>query len=343
MTMLRVESLAVDRDGFTLGEIDLQLGPEVLSILGPSGCGKTSLVQTVAGHIEPDRGRIHLGDEELTGVPPEKRRAAVVFQDGALFPHLTARENIAYGASDARLVASLAEALAVTDILEQPADTLSGGEQQRVALARALATDPEVLLLDEPLANLDTPIRRRLRGDISEILADVGVPVVYVTHDQRAAAAIGDRLAIMRDGQIQQVGPPETVFRSPETAFVAEFTGGAGLLQGKVIHVDGDYGVAIGDEMVEIDIAGPLGRRVCLAVRRDAVELVETDGENRYQGTVSARLFEGDRHRIQISLRSGETVEVDRSPSLPSASVPQVGDEVTVHIPPRALHPVGEH
>lgn len=342
MTMLRLESLSVQRNGFTLGEIDLQVGPEVLTILGPSGCGKTSLVQTVAGHIDPDRGRIRLEDEDLTGVRPEKRRTAVVFQDGALFPHLTARENIAYGASDATLVESLAEALAVTDILEQDGDTLSGGERQRVALARALAAEPGVLLLDEPLANLDTPIRRRLRADVREILADVGVPVIYVTHDQRAAAAIGDRLAIMRDGQIQQIGPPETVFSAPATSFVAEFTGGAGLLHGEVVEADGTSGVAIGENVVEMDIAVPVGRRVSLAVRREAVNLVEGTGENRYSGSVNASLFEGDRHRIQISLRVGDTIEVDQSPEATGSSQPQVGDEVIVHIPPRALHPIGE-
>lgn len=340
--MLRLESLTVQREAFRLGEIDIGVGPEVLAILGPSGCGKTSLVQTVAGHIDPDGGRISLDDRDLTGVPPENRGAAVVFQDGALFPHLSARENIAYGATDTTLVESLAEALAVTDILEQRGDTLSGGERQRVALARALAAEPGVLLLDEPLANLDTPIRRRLRADVREILAEVGVPVLYVTHDQRAAAAIGDRLAVMRDGEIQQVGPPETVFRSPGTSFVAQFTGSAGLLHGERVESNGEPAVAIGDEALQMDLAAPVGSQVTLAVRREAVELVDAAGENRYPGIVNASLFEGDRHRIQISLRLGATIEIDRAPGAPGSSVPDVGDEVVVHIPPGALHLVGE-
>lgn len=340
--MLRLESLSVRRNGFSLGEVDLQIENEVLAILGPSGCGKTSLVQTLAGHIEPDGGRISLNGTELTGLPPETRGAAVVFQDGALFPHLTARENIAYGARDTTLVESLAEALEVTDILDQRGDTLSGGEQQRVALARALAAEPETLLLDEPLANLDTPIRRRLRADVRELLAEVGVPVVYVTHDQSAAAAIGDRLAVMRGGEIQQIGPPETVFRSPATSFVAEFTGGAGLLKGTVVEANGTAGVAIGDEVVKMDLPVPVGNRVTLAVRREAVDLVDTAGENRYPGTVDASLFEGDRYRIRISLRSGDTIEVDESPDGSDSSVPKVGEEVIVQIPPRALHHIGK-
>lgn len=340
--MLRLESLSVRRNGFRLGEIDMRIGSEVLAILGPSGCGKTSLVQTVAGHIEPSGGRITLDERDLTGVAPEHRGTALVFQDGALFPHLTARENIAYGASDTALVDSLADALEVRDILGQRGDTLSGGERQRVALARALAAEPRALLLDEPLANLDTPIRRRLRTDVRDNLTKVGVPVLYVTHDQRSAAAIGDRLAVMREGQIQQVGPPETVFRSPATSFVAQFTGSAGLLHGEGIEASGELGIAIGDEVLRVDGAVPVGEQVTLAVRREAVTLVDNAGENRYPGTVSARLFEGDRYRIQVSLRSGDTIEVDRTPDALGASVPAVGNEVLVHIPPRALHLVGQ-
>src|SRR5699024_3507921 len=217
---------------------DLAVGEEVLAVLGPSGCGKTTLLSAVAGVIEPDSGHVVLNGTDLTGRPPEDRDAVLVFQDGALFPHMTARENVSYAASSKERVESLAEALEIGNILDQRADTLSGGERQRVALARSLATDPAALLLDEPLANLDAPIKRRLRDELRPLLSSLDIPVVYVTHDQREAIALGDRIAVVNGGRIEQLDTPAEVFAHPETPFVASFTGSVNLFRARVAETD---------------------------------------------------------------------------------------------------------
>lgn len=340
MSRLDIQELGLDRGSFEFGPVDLSVGPEVLSVLGPSGCGKTTLVDVVAGYLSPQAGAIDLNGCSLEGVPPEARGTAVVFQDGALFPHMTARENVAYAGADRDTVQRLAETLDVIDVLDRPADALSGGERQRVALARALAAEPDVLLLDEPLANLDTPIRRRLRADLRTLLAEQGVPVLYLTHDQRAAAAVGDRVAVLRDGELEQVGPPQTVFTRPATPFVASFTDGGGILEGAVVTLGDGFGVDIGQTVLEAPIAGPAGRSVTLAVRRAAVHVDQPHDAAGLEARVETRLFEGDRHRLRLDLGDGTRIEA----SLPVDAdwVPSAGDLVSVDLPPAALHPIGE-
>lgn len=325
--------------GFKLGPLSLAVGTEIVSVLGPSGCGKTTMLEIVAGIQAVDDGEVVLDGRELTDRPPEARGVAMVVQEGALFPHLTARENIAYAATDRTRVESVAETLGVTHVLDRRPDTLSGGERQRVALARALAADPEALLLDEPLANLDAPVRQRLRGDVRELLADLGVPVIHVTHDQRAAAAIGDRVAVMQDGGLDHVGPPETVFTRPATEFVATFTGST-ILPATVEHIDGDTAaVWAGYPLVEAPAYDP-GTRVALAVRPAELTLAPRSRKQagtRVVGRVRRRLFEGDRHRVTVAVTGASpplavAVPPDEGPP------PAVGDRVTVHIPRRAIH-----
>jgi len=229
--------------------VDVAAG-ETLVVLGPSGSGKTLLLESLAGFHDHD-GHVRVGDADLTGTPPEARQFGFVFQDYALFPHLTVRENVAFGDryhEDLRDPDDLLAALGVAELADRTPPTLSGGEAQRVALARALAIRPDVLLLDEPLSALDVPTRQSLRADLADVLADV--TAVYVTHNRTTARALADRVAVMRDGAVLQTGTTEAVFAAPATAAVAAFVG-ANVLPGDRFGRDGE--VAVRPEHVTID------------------------------------------------------------------------------------------
>jgi len=218
---------------------------ETLVLLGPSGSGKTLLLETLAG-FHDHGGTVSLDGDDLTGAPPEDRELGFVFQDHALFEHLTVRENVAFGAryhDDVRDPEGLLDALGIPGLADREPPTLSGGEKQRVALARALAVRPRAFLLDEPLSALDAPTRAALRADLADVLADE--TAVYVTHDRTTARALADRIAVVRDGRIEQVGSTETVFDRPATAFVAAFTG-ANVLRER------DLGVSLSAPVVAI-------------------------------------------------------------------------------------------
>mgnify|MGYP001954392886 CR=1 FL=1 len=211
---------------------------EFFSLVGPSGCGKTTLLRLIAGLERPDQGRIILNDLEITDLPPARRKIGFVFQDYALFPHLTVEENIAYGlkilrlpAEEVRLkVAELLELFALQGLAKREVDQLSGGERQRVALARALAPQPLILLLDEPFAALDYELRHRLRRELKELQKNLGFTAIFVTHQQEEALSLSDRLAVMRGGRIIRVGTAQEVYDHPQTRFVAEFLGEANLI-----------------------------------------------------------------------------------------------------------------
>ena len=301
---LALDGLMKSYGEFSLGPIDLVIEDEVLSVLGPSGCGKTTLLSAIAGITEPDAGTITLNGMDLTGRPPEDRGTVLVFQDGALFPHMTARENVAYAANSMERVTDLAETLEISDILDQRADTLSGGERQRVALARSLATDPDALLLDEPLANLDAPIKRRLRDELRPLLSSLSVPVIYVTHDQHEATAVGDRLAVIEDGTIHQLDTPTAVFARPTTPFVASFTGSVNLFRARVAGTDSSLVLDWNDRRLEApEYDHTVGDAVWFCIRPEYVTIADErdDGPNVFAGTVTRRMFEGDDYLIDIS------------------------------------------
>ena len=340
MTLV-VDGVYKSHGEFELGPIDLAVGEEVLSVLGPSGCGKTTLLSTVAGTVTPDAGTISLNGLDLTGRPPEKRGTVLVFQDGALFPHMTARENVAYAAGSEERVAELAAALEIGDVLDQRADTLSGGERQRVALARSLAADPGALLLDEPLANLDAPIKRRLRDELRPILAALDVPVVYVTHDQRQATAIGDRLAVIADGEIHQLDTPAEVFAHPATPFVASFTGSVNLFRGRVVAAEAGPALDWNGRRLDASIEEGMGTEVWFCIRPEYVGLAGTDSPNSFTGTVTRRVFEGDGHLLDIALDEGdETVRLALPPSIDDTRTGE-RERVRVALPPDAIHVIG--
>ncbi len=204
---------------------------EFFALLGPSGCGKTTTLRTIAGLEHPDAGRIYFGDEDITDMPPEKRNAAMVFQSYALFPHMTVYENVAFGlraqkTPRAAIAERVSEALGYVQLsgMEKRAVTdLSGGQQQRVALARALAVQPRILLMDEPLSNLDAELRYSTRTQIATLQKRLGITAIYVTHDQEEALALADRIAILKDGTCHQIGTPEEILHHPATEFVRTF------------------------------------------------------------------------------------------------------------------------
>jgi iron(III) transport system ATP-binding protein len=236
-----------------LDRIDLHVRPgTVLALLGPSGCGKTTLLRTIAGLETPDAGQIRLGDRLVCGpgvfVPPEKRRVGLVFQDWALFPHMSVGRNVGFGLPRAeRRSGRVEEALRLVDLAgfagRNPAE-LSGGQRQRVALARALATRPALLLLDEPFSNLDAALRVQVRGEVQRLLADLGVTAVFVTHDQEEAFVVGDEVAVLLDGRVAQQAPPAELYAAPASAAVARFVGDPNLLPGSGVgeHADTPVG-----------------------------------------------------------------------------------------------------
>ncbi len=213
---------------------------ELHTVLGPSGCGKTTTLRLIAGFLQPDAGRILVDGREVTDLPPEKRRMGVVFQNYALFPQMTVAQNVAYGlkvarrpkAEVARAVGEYLDLVGLAEVADRNAMELSGGQQQRVALARALAPEPRVLLLDEPLSNLDAELRQRMREEIRRIQRQVGVTTLFITHDQQEALALSDTVSVMHDGAIVQTGSPREVYEHPADAFVAAFTGEVNRLRG---------------------------------------------------------------------------------------------------------------
>src|SRR5262249_8603488 len=256
---------------------------EILALLGPSGSGKTTILRLVAGLEPPDSGRIVVGDEDVTRTPPERRRFGMVFQHYALFPHMTAGENVAFGleaqgirGKDAK--ARVAEALAAVELSgfeRRRVTQLSGGQQQRVALARALAPRPRVLLLDEPLSNLDPTLRERTRRELKRVLTATGITTLLVTHEQEEAFDLGDRIAVLNGGRLEQVGTPEALYEAPATRFVHGFIGRSSILAG-VWEQSPTPGVRLpGGKLWRAAAAGNLtpGQRVDLLVRPEALEL----------------------------------------------------------------------
>ena len=279
--MIEVEGLAREWGGFRLGELSLKVETgEYFAILGPCGCGKTLLLETIAGLHQPHEGDVLLNGQVVSHLAPEKRRIGIVYQQLALFPHLSVRENIAYGLRSRRMAPKAMEAR-VEDMLrlfriETLADRsspvgLSGGESQQVALARALAVEPEVLLLDEPLASLDSLSREHVSSILYDISRSVGVTTVHVTHDYTEAAALANRIAVMAGGQIKQVGRTDEIFWKPESRFVAEFLGVGNLLPGLVVrcgpHADV---IRIGTQELAVPPTGLEGEVLC-TIRPDEI------------------------------------------------------------------------
>ena len=235
-------------DTIALDDVDLKIDPgELFFLLGPSGCGKTTLLRSLAGFNDPEKGDIYFGPERVNEVPPHKRNTGMVFQSYALWPHMTVFENVAFGLKERKIPrkevkARTEEALAavrMSDYANRKPNQLSGGQQQRIALARALVVRPRCLLLDEPLSNLDAKLRNEMRQEIRRVCKEYKLTTVYVTHDQKEALSVADRLAILEGGKILQVGTPQEVYRRPQSRFVANFIGEANFINGTVLDAGG--------------------------------------------------------------------------------------------------------
>jgi putative spermidine/putrescine transport system ATP-binding protein len=294
---------------------------ELVSVVGGSGCGKTTTLRMIAGFERPDGGEIAFDGRVVNDVPPRKRGVGIVFQSYALFPTMTVAENIAFGLRVAgwretqirERVTEMLELTKLAGLEGRYANQLSGGQQQRVALARALARRPHILLLDEPLSALDAKIRLRLRGELRKIQQDLGITTLYVTHDQEEALSIADRIAVMANGRLEQVGRPEEVYGAPRTQFVADFIGIANLLGCRVVSASAGLvdweGVSL-----RVPPAGLRdGDRVLVSVRPEKLVIADvagTDGWNRLEGVVEVATFLGPIVRAEVSI-AGRPLFVD--------------------------------
>lgn len=305
-------------DHRALSSIDLAVKRgELVTLLGPSGCGKTTLLRCIAGFIAQDAGSIRLDGRALDASPPHKRNFGMVFQSYAIFPHLSVAENVGYGLR-ARNVASGERETRVTRALDRVQlghlahrfpDALSGGQKQRVGIARALVIEPDILLMDEPLSNLDAKLRVEMRQEIRLMQRELGITTIYVTHDQDEAMSISDRVAVMHGGLIQQIAPPELVFDDPANAFVADFIGGCNWIEAKVVgdppalHIGGEAALPL---PAGTAVRGP----VKAGLRAEDLALA-AEGTPGITARVLVRSFLGPRTRLRVETAGGLRLDVD--------------------------------
>jgi spermidine/putrescine transport system ATP-binding protein len=328
---------------------------EFVCLLGPSGCGKTTTLRMIAGFIEPDEGTIYIDGEDVTDRPPNRRDIGMVYQSYALFPHMTVFDNVAFGLRMRRVAApSLAErvreALTLVDLAgleHRRPGQLSGGQQQRVALARAIVIQPSVLLLDEPLSNLDAKLRQRMQLELKALQRRVGITTIHVTHDQEEALTLADTLVILNRGAVEQVGAPRDVYARPRSTFVADFLGRANFLAGRVTSA-GPAGVetvftADRGEILAVGEAGApvAGASVQAFIRPESVGLRragERRGaqDNALPGHVAQVVFTGSSVTIEVETDTGRRLFAERPSASPEAAY-QPGEPVDVVLPPDAL------
>ncbi|WP_418285472.1 ABC transporter ATP-binding protein [Halorubrum sp. DTA46] len=352
---------AVELDGVTkryaetaaVDDVSLQVREgEFFTLVGPSGCGKTTTLRLIAGFEEPTAGTVRFFGESVAGVPPEDRDVGVVFQNYALFPHMSVGENVAYGLNfadppegmsrEAR-IAELLDLVDLPDAADREPDSLSGGQQQRVAMARALAPGPDLLLLDEPMSALDAQLRERLRVQVRRIQSELGITTVYVTHDQEEALAISDRVAVMRDGAPEQIASPQAVYREPTSRFVAEFVGDNNVFAGRVTGIEEWDTAANGDRIAAVDIGGETlrvavdegtdatpGDRLTFCVRPEYLRI--DGGESRVRATVASAEFLGETTRITLDWGGRDLLVRARDP---------LSGEVLVGFDPADAHVIG--
>ena len=347
MTYLLAENVSKTY-GATAALTPLTLGleqGELVTLLGPSGCGKTTLLRIVAGFNAPTTGRVLLGGRDLTRLPAARRGMGMVFQAYSLFPNLTAQDNVRFGlrvrgvraAESERRLEELFSMIGLQEARGRYPHQLSGGQQQRVALARALATQPQVLLLDEPLSALDAQVRVSLRDEIRRVQRETGTTTLFVTHDQEEALAISDRVVVMDRGRVAQVGTPEDIYRRPATRFVAEFVGTANGLDATVIE-GGRVQVAGWDMPVAVEQAGTYaqGERLRLYLRPEELRLdTDTGQAGGLAGQVTDRRFLGAVTRLSVQV--GPTTLVADLPGNEAAGH-TVGERVRVRLSPQAAH-----
>ena len=330
--------------------INLDMPPgEFFSLLGPSGCGKTTTLRLIAGFERPDEGQILLDGVDMAQTPPHKRNVNTVFQNYALFPHLTVADNVGFGLrykdvskQDAkRKISDALELVRLSGFERRRPSQLSGGQQQRVALARALILNPAVLLLDEPLGALDAKLRKALQIELKALQEEIGITFVYVTHDQEEALTMSDRLAVMSNGRVEQIGTPSDVYEEPTTAYVADFLGVSNLMDAEAEGLDADTHAKV--RLGEFELTAGQGDTdargsVKIVIRPERVRLEESGatGENRIPGMVERVIYVGSTMQVIVHLAPGQSLQAwvqNTGEGLPYAQ----GHPVSVHLPPDAL------
>ncbi len=301
---------------------------EFVSLLGPSGCGKTTTLRLIAGFIQPTRGHILLGDDDVTRVAPQHREIGMVFQDYALFPHMTIAENIGFGLTERRYpkarikqrVEDLLDLIRLPEVGDRYPAEVSGGQQQRIAVARAVAYPPQVLLMDEPLGALDLKLREAMQIELRRIQQQLKITTVYVTHDQTEAMNMSDRIVVMNTGRIEQIGSAEDIYNHPQTRFVANFVGQSNLLDGEILSVDGEFltaralGVPIRAPRTDTAVSG----KVWIAVRPEHLQLVDNAAAggdlNIISGTLSSKAFAGNLTRLFVDVGHEKQLVLEARP-----------------------------
>jgi ABC-type sugar transport system ATPase subunit len=344
MTSIRFHKLKTQFGDVIANDIDdltISSG-EIVCFVGPSGCGKTTALRTIAGLVRHSEGDVYFGDRLVNELPPERRNAAMVFQNYALFPHMTVFENVAFGltvrrqpkAQIAQKVSAVLELVQLPDVGDRLPKQLSGGQQQRIAVARALATEPDILLFDEPLSNLDAKLREYMRFELRRLLESLNVTTVYVTHDQTEAMVVGDRLIVMSGGRILQDATPAEVYHRPVGRFVADFIGTASFIEGHTVvgnGVDGFLQLQTPDGMSIWGAGVGIGPEepAVACVRPEAIQFVDNVGEgrNRYRAKVSTALDLGGAKEVHLSIGSF----VLRTHA-PASMTLKAGSDVTIEI-----------
>lgn len=341
------ETLALARIDLTVAE------GEVVALLGPSGCGKTTTLQLLAGFLEPDGGEIWVGDRLLSSrsavVPPERRNMSLIFQSYAVWPHKTVTQNVAYGLQVRRTpsaeirerVSRILETVRLEALAGRYPAELSGGQQQRVALARALVVEPEILLLDEPLSNLDANLREEMRFEIRRIHDATGITMVYVTHDQAEALVTADRIAVMNQGRIEQMGTPVEVYERPASRFVASFIGRTNTLEGTL--VERGLVECSGARLRAADDSGAkAGDRVWLCIRPHMIRLRDGSpgSSNVLMGTIVRQTYTGEGRDYLVELRGEPPVQL--RVLAPAHETHQVGEPLAIQLPQECCRVVAE-
>lgn len=330
-----------------LDGVTLKIEPgELFFLLGPSGCGKTTLLRNIAGFYVPDEGRILFGEDDVTKLPPHKRNTGMMFQSYALWPHMTVAKNVAFGLEERRIakaeihrrVQEALDSVQMGKYADRKIAQLSGGQQQRVALARALVIRPRCLLLDEPLSNLDAKLRLEMRTEIRRVCKEFGLTAIYVTHDQKEALSISDRMAILEDGRIAQVGTPEQVYRRPLTKVVADFIGETNFISGKIrstnegrVTVEAALGVFEG-VLADSDWKPVIGESAVVSIRPESWTLRGDRAEiNSLQGKIGESIYLGEvaQYRFAAALQHLKIIELN-----PHPSARRPGQEFHAHVSP---------
>jgi iron(III) transport system ATP-binding protein len=318
---------------------------EFFTLLGPSGCGKTTTLRLIAGFIEPDQGELYFDDKCITDLPAHKRNTGMVFQDYALFPNLTVYENVAYGLKARKVdrkeidkkVHSVLGKVELQGFEKRSPSVLSGGQQQRVALARALVIEPDVLLMDEPLSNLDANLRINMREVIKHLQKEVGITTILVTHDQEEAISISDRIAILKDGCIEQIGTSLDVYQHPLNRFVAEFMGSPNLLDAQVISYNADeklLNLNIDGEVIKTWTEASFSSRIVCCFRPEQIEIIDNADHcvNKIKGYVHSTLFTGPLIKYKVVVFNEKLINIEKQNTL-GTQIKREGEEIYLKIP----------